>query len=133
MGESGGKKVAWNASEGIIMELTRRRSMANSFFINGNISKSINTLIAVKQSVIQSVLKDERKLFEDLEERFLRIAPYLSSSYSTSFNPKERELYSKAYSIALKIYSKYNETLMDLLEEREYLIGEKVDSSIMKF
>jgi hypothetical protein len=48
------KKVSWNAAEGIIQEISNRRSMANTFFIQGNINKAFNTLISIKSSVVQS-------------------------------------------------------------------------------
>lgn len=127
------KQVAWNASEGLIMELTQRRSLANSYFISGKISKALNTLIAIKQSVIQSFLPKEREKFVLLEKKFNHAAPYLTISMGTSFNNGERKIYALSLKMAKEVYSEYNNLLMDLLEDRNYLIGEKTDASIMKF
>ena len=127
------KKVAWNASEGLIMEISNRRSMANSHFISGSIKKAFKTLISIKQSVIQSFNASERNDLKKIESKFLQLSPILSSSYSSSFNNKSRELFSLANQIISKEYSNYNDKLMDLLEKYGYLIGEQSDSSKMKF
>lgn len=127
------KKVAWNASEGLIMEISNRRSMANSHFISGSIKKAFKTLISIKQSVIQSFNDSERNDLKKIESKFLQLSPILSSSYSSSFNNKSRELFSLANQIISKEYSNYNDKLMDLLEKYGYLIGEQSDSSKMKF
>jgi len=127
------KKVAWNASEGLIMELSNRRVSANTWFISGNIKKAFNTLVAIKQSVIQSFNETERKDLKDLENKFLRINGALNASLSSSFNVKTKNLYRDAYSVAVGFYNRYNDKLMDLLEKYGYLIGEQSDASKMKF
>ena len=127
------KKVSWNASQGLITEIANRRSYANTFFVNGNIKKALNTLISIKQSVIQSFNSGERKSLKEIEEKFNMCSGFLSSSSSGSFNKKTRELYSLAKNIATKIYSGYNDMLMDLLDKYGYLIGEQTDASQMKF
>lgn len=127
------KKVSWNASQGLIMELSNRRSYANTFFINGNIRKAFNTLISIKQSVIQSISLTNRTKLKALEENFNNFSRYLYPSLSSSFNNSNREAYGIAQGRAVKIYSDYNDTLMDLLQEAGYLIGEMSDASKMKF
>ena len=127
------KKVSWNASEGLIMELSNRRSMANTHFISGNIKKAFNTLISIKQSVIQSFKEEERETLKKIENKFSQISPALVQSLSSSFNKSSRKLYINAYKLAIKFYSEYNDNLMDLLESYGYLIGEQSDASKMKF
>lgn len=127
------KQVAWNASQGLIMELSNRRSYANTFFINGNIKKAFNTLIAIKQSVIQSFDKDERVELKKIEDNFSKASIYLNKSCASSWNKDIRETYLLSKRLSEKFYSKYNDKLMDLLENYGYLIGEKTDSSKMKF
>jgi len=131
MGET--KKVAWNASEGLIMEISNRRSKANTYFISGDIGRAINTLISIKQSVIQSFNSEERGKLKEIEEKFDKISGALLHSMSNSFNQYQRKLFSRAKMIARKIYSDYNDMLMDLLEDRGYLIGEQTDASKMNF
>jgi hypothetical protein len=127
------KKVAWNASEGIIMEISNRRSLANTYFIQGKIRKAFSTLIAIKQSVIQSFNDDERTELGELEEKFGKISWALYESVAISFNSKVQNAHKEATRIGRKLYSQYNDRLMDLLEDRGYLIGEQSDSSSMKF
>jgi hypothetical protein len=127
------KKVAWNASQGIISEISSRRTMANTFFINGNLKKAFITLISIKQSVLQSFEKHERKKLTDVEEKFNKIKSALSNSLSLSFNKKDKDMFSLANRITNKLYSEYNELLMDLLDKKGYLIGEQSDSSRMRF
>jgi len=127
------KQVAWNASEGIIMEISNRRTYANTFFVNGDIKKAINTLIAIKQSVIQSLTKEERESLNVVEQRFNQFVKYLNSSSANSFNSGLRKSYNFAKEKAAEIYSEYNDTLMDLLETYGYLISEKTDASKMRF
>jgi len=127
------KKVSWNASQGIITEVANRRSYANTFFTNGNIKKAFNTLISVKQSVIQSFSFKERNLLKQIEEKFNKCSGFLSSSSANSFNKGIRESYQLAKKLATKIYSEYNDKLMDLLNNYGYLIGEQTDASKMKF
>ena len=115
------------------MEISNRRSYANTFFVNGDIKKAINTLISIKQSVIQSFNEKERAELKLIEERFSKVSKYLSSSAGTSFNPEQRNAYHIAKDHAVKIYSAYNDKLMDLLETYGYLIGESTDASRMKF
>ena len=127
------KKVSWNASSGLISEISNRRSYANNFFVNGDIKKAFNTLISIKQSVIQSFNKEERQSLAKYEEIFDKISFALSKSASISFNQTTRKAFIDAKNIATKIYSKYNDELMDLLDKYGYLIGEQTDSSKMKF
>lgn len=127
------KKVSWNASEGLIMEIARRRSNANSYFIQGDIRKAISTLIAIKQSVIQSFSQEERKNLTVIEDKFNKITIALSKSNSNSFDSTPRGVFKEANLIAFKIYSEFNDYLMDLLDDRGYLIGEQTDASVMKF
>lgn len=127
------KKVAWNASQGLIMEISNRRSYANSFFVNGDIKKAINTLISIKQSVIQSLDNEERNNLKEKELLFSRASVYLNSSCGTSWNKDIRDAYVLSKRLSEKIYSEYNDLLMDLLEKYGYLIGEQTDSSKMKF
>ena len=127
------KKVSWNASQGLIMELSNRRSYSNTFFVNGEIRKAFNTLVAIKQSVIQSFNAKERISLSDIEEKFDRVSAYLYNTSANSWDKKIRDAFLLSKKISCKIYSKYNETLMDLLERYGYLIGEQTDSSRMKF
>ena len=127
------KEVAWNASEGLIMELSNRRSLANSYFIQGNIKRAFSTLISIKQSVIQSFNKGEREELKVIENKFQRISSALYGSNASSFNKNLNEAYSLARGLTNKYYNEYNDKLMDLLEKYKYLIGEKTDSSKMKF
>jgi len=120
------KKVAWNASQGLIMEISNRRSYANTFFVNGDIKKAFQTLISIKQSVIQSFNKEERASLEKIEKKFERIN-------SHSFSLDVRKAHGMAKNFAGKIYAEYNEFLMDLLDKYGYLIGEQSDASRMKF
>jgi flagellin-specific chaperone FliS len=126
-------KVAWNASQGIISEISNRRATANTFFINGNIKKAFNTLISMKQSVIQSFKPEEREELKKIETNFHRIYNALSSTLSQSFNSKDKEIFNSANVISNRLYSNYNELLMDLLNKRGYLVGEQSDASRMKF
>lgn len=127
------KKVAWNASEGLIMEISNRRVSANTWFVSGNIRKAFNTLIAIKQSVIQSFSTGERAELKALEDKFNKIAGALSASYSGSFNSQAKNIYKDAYALASNFYNRYNDKLMDLLDQYGYLVGEKADASKMNF
>jgi len=127
------KKVSWNASQGLIMEISNRRSMANTSYISGNIKKALYTLISIKQSVIQSFNQEERDNLNSIEEQFSQVSSALTPAMSNSFNKSMKKVYSCAYNIAKKLYSKYNNYLMDLLDKYGYLIGEQSDASSMKF
>ena len=126
-------KVSWNAAEGIIMEISNRRSAANGYFIQNNINKAFSTLISIKQSVVQSFSGDERDELDAIEFKFHQVSPLLPSGASNSFNPKVREAHRLAMTIAKRLYPKYNDLLMDLLSARGYLVGEMSDASRMKF
>jgi len=127
------KEVSWNASQGLIMEISNRRTMANTSFISGNIRKAFFTLISIKQSVIQSFYDSERTKLKNIEDKFRRISYALHSSFSNSFNSYMKKANKIAVVLANKLYSEYNDLLMDLLNERGYLIGEKTDASHMNF
>lgn len=127
------KKVSWNASQGLIMEISNRRSLANSYFIQGTIRKAFSTLIAIKQSVIQSFSSGEREELNAIEKKFNKISSALYGSVANSFNSSMNDAYKLAKITATKFYSEYNDKLMDLLDDRGYLIGEQTDASSMKF
>jgi len=127
------KKVAWNASQGLIAEISNRRSYANTYFVNGDIKKAFNNLIAIKQSVIQSFSKKERGELEKMEKVYLDVSRYLSRNNPVSFSEDVRTAFHMAKKLAFKIYAEYNDRLMDLLEQYGYLIGEATDASRMKF
>ena len=126
-------KVSWNTAEGLVMEISNRRSMANTHYISGNISKAFSTLVSIKQSVIQSFNKEEREKLYSIEEEFKNVGTFLALSAANSFNPKVREAHKLSKRIGEKVYHKYNECLMDLLNKYGYLIGQKADASRMKF
>lgn len=127
------KKVSWNASQGLIAEISNRRSMANTYFIQGNIRKAFTTLISIKQSVVQSFNDTERTSLDEIEKKFNKISFALSSSFSGSFDSKLNKINHLARQVASKLYSEYNNSLMDLLDDRGYLISEQTDASTMKF
>ena len=127
------KKVAWNASQGLIMEISNRRSYSNTHFVNGDIRKAFHTLVAIKQSVIQSFNSKERAKLNNIEGKFSKVSIYLYQSSANSWNKDVREIYGLSRRLATKIYSEYNEVLMDLLDKYGYLIGEQTDASRMKF
>ena len=127
------KKVSWNASQGLIMELSNRRSYSNTFFVNGEIRKAFNSLVAIKQSVIQSFNKEEREKLTEIEEKFNRFSAYLYPTSANSWNKEIRDAFLSSKNLSCKVYAEYNEKLMDLLERYGYLIGEQTDSSRMKF
>jgi hypothetical protein len=68
-----------------------------------------------------------------IEKKFSRLYTALSTKLGTSFNNNDKQLFHSAVTIATKIYSDYNELLMDLLNKYGYLIGEQADASRMKF
>ena len=107
--------------------------MANTFFIQGNINKAFNTLISIKSSVVQSFTEEERAKLKEIEQKFNQISTFLPIGALNSFNPKIREAHKLSRKIASKIYPEYNDYLMDLLQERGYLVGEQSDASRMKF
>jgi len=72
--ENTGGKVSWNAAEGIIQEISNRRTMANTFFIQNNINKAFSTLISMKQSVVQSFEQEDRDKLTVIEREFHRIS-----------------------------------------------------------
>lgn len=115
------------------MEISNRRVMANTFFIQGNVNKAFNTLIAIKQTVIQSFLPEERKKLQDIEDKFHKISGLLPLGAANSFNSKTREANKLARKIATKLYPEFNDYLMDLLQKRGYLVGQMSDASRMKF
>ena len=127
------KKVSWNASQGLIMEISNRRSYANNYFIKGDIRTALNNLIAIKQSVIQSFTLPEREKLKVIERKFHKVSNFLYGSSAGSFNVGVRDAFCIAKEYATRIYSDYNDMLMDLLEARGYLIGEQTDASRMKF
>ena len=127
------KKVAWNASQGIINEISNRRTLANSNFIRGDIKGAFYTLISMKQSVIQSFTESEREKLRVIEEKFFQIAHALSKSYAYSFNKQTRNSFNIANKFATRLYTEYNNLLMDLLSDRGYLVGEQADASRMRF
>lgn len=127
------KKVSWNASAGLIAEISNRRSYANNFFVNGNIRKAFDTLITIRQSVVQSLAPEERNRLRKYEQSFNNISFGLSRNASMSFNKDTRKSFNEIKTIAIKIYFKYNDELMDLLDKYGYLISEQTDASKMKF
>lgn len=133
MAEEDIKKVSWNASQGLIMELSNRRSYANTFFVNGDTRKAFNTLVAIKQSVIQSLNEEERKQLVEIETKFERFSAYLHKTSANSWDVKIRDAFLSSKKLSNKIYADYNEILMDLLDKYGYLIGEQTDASKMKF
>lgn len=127
------QKVSWNASQGLIMEISNRRSMANTYFIKGDIKRAFVTLISIKQSVVQSFKETERQELYTIEKKFNSISGALSSSFSGSFDSKLNKTFLMAKNVASRFYSEYNNKLMDLLDSYGYLIGSMSDSSKMKF
>lgn len=126
-------KVSWNAAQGIILEISNRRQQANTFFIQSNIGKAFTTLISIKQSVIQSFNKEERKQLEEIEDRFWQVSGLLTGSAAVALNKETRDVAQLARRIAYKLYPEYNDLLMDLLNKYGYLVGQKSDASRMKF
>lgn len=104
--------------------------MANTHFINGNLPRAFNTLISIKQSVIQSLDKNERDKLSDIENKFNKCSSAVSS---ITFNQEVNKIKGLAFNLVRKLYHEYNDLLMDLLEDRGYLIGGQMDASKMRF
>ena len=127
------KKVSWNSSEGLIMEISNRRVSANTAFINRDYRKAFYTLVSIRQTVTQSFNAEERKRLKVIEENFKKIAGALSTNVSRSFDPNLKQLHTLAFNLAVKWYAEYNDILQDLLDSRGYLIAEQKDMSRMNF
>ena len=113
------EKVSYHSSPELIKEISNRRVMANTFFVAGNIRNAFKALICMKQSIIQSITIKERINLKEIEKKFDKCSSALGAP---TFNKDINEMRTIAYNIVQRLYSEYNDLLMDILEDRGYLV-----------
>ncbi len=114
----------WNASQGIIMELVRLKSLANSNYTINKIDTAIQNLIAAKQTIIAVLIPEERTALKTIENEFFSNMVIIRIGDQGFTQTKEsQEAYIKQYDI----YDRYNEKLMDCMQSHDLLLGEKTD------
>lgn len=129
-------KVSWNMADALMREIGEHLGQANKLLVNAypdNIVRAFRELLAVKRRIIQSLKPEERKTFLRKEKAIrLIIGAY---RYYTRLNkdletrtPKNAKLSHKYIGMLVNHLDQYNETLMDLLEDRGYLIAKQKDT-----
>lgn len=119
-------KVNFNMAQGLSMELLNLRQKANYNLIKGNLKTLFNCLKAIKCSVIASISKSEREILRGLEIDIVTQLEIMNmNSGGFAISSKYETARTKA---SLKIED-YNEMLMDILQKRGFLMGEKSDAS----
>lgn len=116
MAEDITKEVSWNASQGIIFQISNLLDTATKRYLEGKNKEWFFRLKAIKMRIIQSLESGERK---ELKEKEGEIEKLFSSN----------KIIDK-----VKITSaieRYNELLMDFLDEYGYLIQKKTDMGRM--
>ena len=107
--------VAFNLSSLMMGELHRLLVKANNHYLKCDWKWCFHTLVCLKNSVIQSFSKEERELLTKIENE-------------TNFNTKSME----EKDLLWKQVQKYQETLMDTLENHGWLV-KKLESHKLAF
>ncbi len=136
---SEGDRVSWNMADALMKEIGTHLSEANDLLVIGYpsaLQKAYRELQAVKRRFIQSLGKTER---DDLSKREIRIN-YVTGKFNhfnglnkrhdtrTSETIQSANHYLNRLRIRLE---NYNEFLMDLLEDKGYLIQKQKDTKSM--
>lgn len=120
------EKVGWNFAGDLLQQISSLLARANLLYIGGDLLTAFRCLKAAKMRMEQTLLKDQRTQFTDLEKKAM---PFIAS-YSSSRGSFNRVEYVKE---AHEYYEKYNQLLFDALEQKGFLVAKKKDGSVMKF
>lgn len=108
------KKVAFNLSQLMMMELHRLLQRTHDHYLNCQWTKCFHTLRCIKFNVIQNLTEDERKQLKEIELK-------------TNLRAHSREGLEE-----LRISTeRYHEMIMDILEAHGYLVKEREDHKRM--
>lgn len=120
------RKVDFNASMGLALELLALRQKANSCFISGDILTFFSCLRAMKMSTIATLKAEERAELRKLESEILE-------QFSLKQKGNKGFVKEQSYFLALTkidiLCGLYNEKLMDMLQKRGWLSQEKADTT----
>lgn len=116
MAEDVSAEVSWNASYGLIAQISNLLDLGNKRYLAGKPKEEFFILKAIKKRVIQSLKPEERKDLSDKEEEITSILD------STNLEEKKK---------IHKLVEEYNEKLMDYLDYYGYLIQKKTDMGRM--
>lgn len=108
------KKVAFNLSQLMMMELHRLLQRTHNHYLNCEWTKCFHTLRCIKFNVIQNLTEDERKELKKVE---------LKTNLRANTKGELEDL--------RIITETYHEMIMDFLEAHGYLVKEKEDHKRM--
>ena len=108
------KKVAFNLSQLMMMELHRLLQRTHNHYLNCEWTKCFHTLRCIKFNVIQNLTEDERKELKEVE---------LKTNLRANTKGELEDL--------RIITETYHEIIMDFLEAHGYLVKEKEDHKRM--
>lgn len=133
MSENEGEQVSWNFASLLNMELGKLRARANAYFINRQLSKATETLLAMRMSCVHVLDDNEIKSLVAKEDELLKLIGQ-SEKEIRGFGT-DSELKEKA-NANIQIYKKfttYNDELMNLLSKYGFLGSKKIDTTKMKY
>lgn len=111
----------------------QERQGANQEFLKGNYSKAIRHLIALKQMLVGIIDSDDRIKLNEIESKFIKIECAERSVKSQSLFNKDRGLkLSTIRGYLHKIYTEYNDLIMDLLQKKDLLLKGAEDKTKLR-
>lgn len=129
-GEQSSNKVEWNMAALLNMELAKLRADSNNAYVRGDYKRAVDNLKAMSMTAIHVMTKDERDSLKAIEKVFE--IPLLLYQGLGSFNQNERIKAKESSLIIREKYSRYNELLMDILNEHGFLGSYQQDMGKMK-
>lgn len=105
------KELAWNLSQGLVMEISQLLVQANTYYTKAEYDKAFSIMRAIKLRFIQNLSQEERIRLTRKEIEFLKAK-------------KTRSVSKMGWN-----YEEYNIAIMDLLEKYGFLISKKSDAT----
>lgn len=123
-------KSSWNMQSLLTMGAYQERKAANECFLKAEYTKAIRHLIALKQMLIGVLTPEEREAAIKMEQQFIiGETADLSTKQKSKFDDKTKSDKVVVRQVLHKLYSQYNDYIMDLLQKKNLLLSAKQDES----
>jgi len=128
--ENEGFTASYNTSSGVVFELSRLRTLANSYFSLSKIERATQFLISMKQTASSVLDKNEIEELRKLEMRLLKIQAKKSKLNPKGFKSPSND-YMKLMDEEFILYDEYSFLLNRCLQKHGLLLIEKGDITKM--
>lgn len=121
------EQVNWNVAKFLTIYIGMMLNQSGNDYAKGDLDSAFRKLKAIRMRIVQNLKPNEREKIKEQEQIVAK------SIYEYSQSKKIPEVRILKFRESSYQYEKLNEMLMDMLDDKGYLIEKKKDASKMEF